>query len=93
MDITEHCGCPPYSTTPIIPDIGISASQDIVAAEALNIDLINKAPRAPYSTAEKYDFKPGEDKFKIVNGRNAWLQVQTMENAGLGSSKYKLIEV
>ena len=93
MDVTEHCGCPPYSNTPIIPDIGISASQDLVAAEALNIDLINKAPGAPYSNADKYDFKPGEDKFKIVNGRNAWTAVQTLEQAGFGSTKYKLVEV
>lgn len=92
MDVTEHCGCPPYSTTPLVPDIGVSASQDIVAAEALNIDLINKAPGAPYSTAEKYDFKPGDDKFRAINGRNAWLQVQAMEKAGLGSSKHKMVE-
>lgn len=93
MDVTEHCGCPPYSNTPIIPDIGISASQDIVAAEAMNIDLINKAPGAPYSTAEKYDWKSGDDKFKSINGRNPWTAVQTMEKYGLGSSKYKMIEV
>ena len=93
MDVTEHCGCPPYSTTPIVPDIGISASQDLVAAEAMNIDLINKAPGAPYSTAEKYAFKPGDDKFRAINGRNPWLAVQSMEKAGLGSSRYKMIEV
>lgn len=93
MDVTEHCGCPPYSTTPIIPDIGISASQDIVAAEALNIDLINKAPGIPDSTADKYDFKPGDDKFRALNGRNPWTAVQTMEKVGLGSAKYQLVEV
>jgi len=93
MDVTEHCDCPPYSTTPLIPDIGISASQEIVAAEALNIDLINKSPGSPNSLAEKYDLKPGDDKFRTINGRDAWLQVQAMEKAGLGSSSYKLIEV
>lgn len=93
MDVTEHCGCPPYSNTPIIPDIGISASQDLVAAESLNIDLINKAPGAPYSNADKYDFKPGDDKFRIVNGRNAWTTVQTLEQAGFGVTEYKLVEV
>lgn len=93
MDITEHCGCPPYSNTPIVPDIGISASQDIVAAEALNVDLINKAPGVPYSSADKYEFKPGDDKFKIVNGRNPWTAIQNLEQAGFGSAKYKIVEV
>lgn len=93
MDITEHCGCPPYSNTPIVPDIGISASQDLVAAEAMNVDLINKAPKAPNSTAEKFDLKPGDDKFKAINGGNPWTMIKTLEKFGIGNSKYNMIEV
>ncbi len=93
MDITEHCGCPPYSNTPIIPDLGVSASQDLVATEALNVDLINKAPTAPNSTAEQFDLEPGDDKFNAINGGNPWVMIKTLEQFGIGNSKYRMIEV
>jgi len=93
MDVTEHCDCPPWSTTPIVPDIGLAVSQDIVALEKATLDLINEAPAIPYSIAEKYEFKPGENKFLKIHGRDPYIQVRAAEKLGLGSSDYRLIEV
>jgi len=93
MDVTEHCDCPPWSTTPIVPDIGLAVSQDIVALERATLDLINEAPAIPYSIAEKYEFKPGENKFLKIHGRDPYIQVRAAEKLGLGSSDYRLIEV
>jgi len=93
MDITEFCDCADWSTNPLVPDIGILASKDVVAVEAASLDLINKAPPLPYSIADKYNLKAGDDKFKIIHGKDPFIQVRAAEKLGLGSSKYELIEV
>jgi len=93
MDITEFCDCADWSTNPFVPDIGVLASRDVVAVEAASLDLINKAPTLPNSIADKYNLKPGDDKFKIIQGKDPFIQVRAAEKLGLGSSKYELIEV
>jgi len=92
MDIVEHCDCAPFGMVPFVPDIGILASKDIVAAEKACLDLINEAPPLPRSIAEKYKLKSGDNKFLRVHGRDPFLQVYAAEKAGLGSTKYHLIE-
>ena len=93
MDITEFCDCADWSTTPFAPDIGILASRDVVAIEAASLDLINKAPPVPWSVADKYNLKAGDNKFMIIQGKDPFIQVKAAEKLGLGSSKYELIEV
>ncbi|MGC9013495.1 MAG: DUF362 domain-containing protein [Thermoproteota archaeon] len=93
MDVAEHCDCASWSPTPIVPDIGIAVSRDIVALEQATLDLINKAPGLPYSTAEKYNLKSGDNKFLIIHGKDPYIQVQAAEKLGLGTTKYDLIEV
>lgn len=92
-DVVEHCDCAPWSPTQIVPDIGIAASKDIVALEQATLDLINKAPSLPWSTAEKYNMKPGDNKFLIIHGKDPYIQVKACEKLGLGSTKYNLIEI
>jgi len=62
MDIVEHCDCAPFGMVPLVQDIGILASKDIVALEKASLDLINQAPPLPGSIAEKYRLKPGDNK-------------------------------
>ena len=93
MDIVEHCDCTPFGLVPIVPDIGILASKDIVALEKAALDLIDQAPPLPWSAAEKYDLKPGENKFLRIHGKDPYIQVYAAEKAGLGNTDYKLIEV
>lgn len=92
-DVAEHCDCAPWSPTPIVPDIGIVASRDIVALEAATLDLINKAPPLPWSTAEKYNLKSGDNKFLVIHGKDPYVQVKACERHGLGTSEYRLIEL
>ncbi len=93
MDITEHCDCAPFGMVPLVPDIGIFASRDIVAVEKACIDLINEAPPLPWSVADKFSLKPGENKFLKIHGKDPYIQVYTAEKAGLGETQYKLIEL
>jgi len=92
-DVVPNCDCADWSQTPIVPDIGVAASKDIASLEAATLDLINKAPGCPYSEAEKYNLKAGDDKFKIIHGKDPYIQVRALEKLGLGSVKYNLIEV
>jgi len=93
MDITEHCDCAPFGMVPLVPDIGIFASRDIVAVEKACIDLINEAPPLPWSVADKFSLKPGENKFLKIHGKDPYIQVYAAEKAGLGETQYKLIEL
>lgn len=92
-DVVEHSDCAPWSPTPIVPDIGIAASRDIVALEAATPDLINKAPALPWSTAEKYSLKTGDDKFLAIHGRDPYIQVKACERHGIGTTGYNLVEL
>lgn len=92
MDVVEHCDCAPFGMIPLVPDIGIAASKDIVAIDKAALDLINQAPSIPGSAADKYGLKPGENKFLRIHGVDPYTQVTVAEKAGLGSTQYKLIE-
>ncbi|OYT32253.1 MAG: hypothetical protein B6U94_00215 [Thermofilum sp. ex4484_79] len=93
LDIVEICDCAPFGMVPFVPDIGILASTDIVALEKASLDLINKAPPLPWSIADKYRLKEGDNKFLRIHGKDPYIQVYAAERAGLGSTKYELIEL
>jgi len=93
FDIVELCDCAPFGMVPFVPDIGILASTDIVAVEKASLDLINKAPPLPWSVADKYKLREGDNKFLRIHGKDPYIQVYAAEKAGLGSTEYELIEL
>lgn len=44
VGITPDCDCCDWSDVPIVPDLGILASRDVVAVDQASVDLIAKAP-------------------------------------------------
>lgn len=93
MDVQPTCDCAPWSDIPIVPDIGILASEDIVALEKATLDLINNAPIVPGSIGEMAGLKPGDNKFLIIHGRDPYIQIEAGYKKGLGNINYELIEV
>ncbi len=93
INVTPECDCLPWSDAPIVPDVGILASKDPVAIDAASLDLVN-AQQGLRSSALRSHFGKGEEKFKgvwpKVDGR---LQTSYGEEIGLGSSRYRLIEI
>ncbi|MBI5679486.1 MAG: DUF362 domain-containing protein [Methanobacterium sp.] len=93
MDITPECDCVPWSDSPIVPDIGILASNDPVALDTASYNLVN----------EQYGFKEsllthnhgkGEDKFKgLYHKINGSIQLEYGEKIGLGNMDYQLIKI
>jgi len=93
MDVQPTCDCAPWSDIPIIPDIGILVSEDIVALEKATLDIINQAPIVPGSIGEAAGLKPGDNKFQIIHGKDPYIQVEAGYRKGLGNLEYELIEV
>ncbi|NVM54619.1 MAG: 4Fe-4S binding protein, partial [Candidatus Helarchaeota archaeon] len=40
FDITPRCNCPGKSKLPVVPDIGILASRDVIACDKASYDLV-----------------------------------------------------
>jgi len=91
--ISPSCDCYGHSDAPIVQDIGILASLDPVAIDRASVDLVNQQPGLP-NTALKSALKPGSDKFRDIWPKIDWrIQLDYAEKIGLGTQKYKLIEV
>ncbi|MEM0048043.1 MAG: DUF362 domain-containing protein [Ignisphaera sp.] len=93
LDVQPTCDCAPWSDIPIVPDIGILASEDIVALEKATLDLINNAPVVPGSIGEKAGLKPGDNKFLVIHGKDPYIQVEAAYKKGLGNIEYEIVEV
>ena len=76
--ISKNCDCDPFSGPIICPDIGYVVSNDMVAADAASLDLINNV-------------KP--DVFKKTHHVDPEKQITYGEEIGLGSTDYELINL
>lgn len=92
VDVTPHCDCPAWSDRPVVPDIGILASLDPVAIDQAAADLVNQA-RGIDGTRLAHNLQPGEDKLFALGNIDWTAQLRYAEKLGLGSRKYKLIEL
>ena len=81
MSITGDCDCMGNPDNRIVDDIGILGSTDPVAIDQASVDLIEKTAGKSLDKLSKYP---------NLNGK--W-QLEHAEKIGLGSRKYKLIEV
>lgn len=79
LNITKDCDCVNQRQDPIMEDIGILASKDIIALEQASIDLVKKSA--------------GKDIFKENNKVNSQIQIDYGEKLGLGNKEYELVEI
>ena len=98
INVTPDCDCLPATGRYIVPDIGILASFDPVAADMAAIDLINskKALETTIKSSDrKYDASfSGRDNFKVVYPQLEWAtQLEHAEKIRLGKREYELVEV
>jgi uncharacterized Fe-S center protein len=80
MTVSPSCDCASNPKKPFISDIGILASLDIVAIEAAAHDLVDKAHQC-------------DDAFLKVNSVSGKHQIDYAEQLGMGTKKYKLIDI
>lgn len=88
--ISPACDCYGHADAPLVRDIGILASTDIVAVDQASIDLVNQEPGLP-GTSLTTAMAPGEDKVKGIYPSIDWtIQLDYAQQIGLGSRDYRL---
>jgi uncharacterized Fe-S center protein len=91
--VSPACDCYPFSDAPIVPDVGIVASTDIVAVDQACMDLLNAQPALASSCIKDSPFA-SYDKVKAVYPHIDWQhQLAYAEEVGLGSRSYELIKL
>ncbi len=90
-DISPACDCYRFNDYPIVPDLGILASEDPVALDQASVDLVNQSETLP---GAKIKAGPGQDKFRALYPKIDWtVQLEHAEAIGLGSRKYELVRL
>lgn len=92
-DITLYCDCWGLTTPSLVPDIGIIASEDIVAADWASLDAVKVKNLIPGSITPPYKLGKGTHLFERLHTRNPYAQLKALESIGAGTSRFKLIEV
>lgn len=94
MNITPLCDCWGFSTPPLVPDVGILASDDIVAIEQAALDLIRVENLIPGSVPDQL-CPLGEEGhlFQRIHGKDPYEQVRQCARLCLGSTEYELEEI
>jgi uncharacterized Fe-S center protein len=96
LDVTPECDCFEKTDLPIVPDIGIFASTDVVACDKATFEAIISAPGYPGSLLEGHEgMIPGGNKVSACHPKQSgWKEYEDfILKAGLGSLEYELVKV
>ncbi|MDS1030908.1 DUF362 domain-containing protein [Bacillota bacterium LX-D] len=93
MNITALCDCWGLTTPSLVPDIGIMASQDIVAIERASLDAIKVEDLLINGIPEGHELKSSGHLFERLHWKNPFIQLEELEKRDLGTQKYELEEV
>ncbi|MEW6110023.1 MAG: DUF362 domain-containing protein [Nitrospirota bacterium] len=92
-EIQPECDCMPAADVPIIQDIGILISEDIVSVEQASIDMLNESVPLPRSLAHDKKIADGDDILMKLHHKPYMIQIEEAERLGLGSRKYEITEI
>ncbi len=82
----------PYSDIPFIPDLGIIASDDPVAADWATYQMIVQSPGIPGSIAQNLDvLAKGQDKLQAITGQTPEHMLAYAEEMALGSREFQFL--
>ena len=93
LNITMVCDCWGFSTPSLVPDIGIMASNDIVAIEKASLDAIKSQNLLPDSLPIGRELREGKHLFEKIFGKDPYSQIEILEKMKMGSSDYELEEI
>jgi len=92
-NITIMCDCWGFSTPSLVPDIGIIASPDIVAAEKASLDLIREEDLIADGLPESFVLSEGVHLLEKIHGKDPFVQLRQLQVYGLGNMEYALREI
>jgi len=90
-NVSPDCDCWNFSDASIVPDIGVLASNDVVAIDQAAYDLVTNARGAEGSRGE--GIAAGEDKFGTITGIDGTVAMRYAEAMHLGTREYDLVTV
>jgi len=91
--VTAYCDCWGFSSPALIPDVGIFASEDIVAIDKATLDATKDGQPLPGSLPPGRKLVEGKHLFERIHGKDPYIQIKEMEALGLGTSAYALREI
>jgi hypothetical protein len=96
-DITQFCDCWGFTTGPILPDLGILGSRDIVAVDKATLDLLSDKPLIKENVSQNLEINDDRElhPFARIHGpfKDPYNMIRYAEKYELGSSLYNLEEV
>ena len=81
------------STAALVPDIGILASEDIVAVEAASLDLIKTGNLLANGLPKGRELREGGHLFEKIHGKDPYLMLRYLQKENGGSLQYSLREI
>ena len=93
LSVTYLCDCWGFSTPPLVPDVGILASRDMVAIEKASLDLLDADEVLPNSLPKGRELGTKGHLFERIHSKDPFVQLRALERRGLGTQRYKLVEV
>ncbi|SUP44613.1 Ferredoxin [Veillonella criceti] len=93
MDVSPYCDCHGENDMPIVPDVGIMASYDLVALDQACVDKVNAQPPMPGSLLDE-KIEKSWDHFHTIAPDTDWeAALVRAEQLGLGTRSYSIVEV
>jgi uncharacterized Fe-S center protein len=92
-NITILCDCWGFSTPPIVPDIGLMASSDIVAIERACLDAIKLENFQEQGLPEGRQLGDGKHLLEKIHQKDPFVQIRKLEGLGLGTQEYEVTEI
>lgn len=91
--ITALCDCWGMTTPSLVPDIGIMASDDMVALERASLDAIRVEDLIRTGVPEGMELGAEGHLFERLHGKNPFTQLEKLAEQGLGAQAYELTTV
>ncbi|MDN5276179.1 MAG: uncharacterized protein PWR01_144 [Clostridiales bacterium] len=92
-NITILCDCWGLTTPSLVPDIGVFASQDIVAIERASLDAIKVEDLIPSGLPQGMELGTHGHLFERIHRKDPFVQLRELEKRGLGTQEYYIEEV
>lgn len=94
LDITSFCDCWGFTTPSIVPDIGITASRNIMPIEKASLDMVKAEDFIEGSLPGHVERRDVDGHLlEQIWGKDPYDQVRAGEEMGLGSADYDLEEI
>ena len=92
-NVTALCDCWGLTTPSLVPDVGMFASDDIVAIERACLDSIKIENLIPVGVPQGMELGTEGHLFQRLHGKDPYVLINEMESLGMGSQDVELVTV